>query len=154
MKNKYLFISILFCLCHFGAYPQKIKTNDSLVAKSKNEADATILYQEHILDSLVKARLQGELVESSGDSRKTKELEAKLRNIEVKDSLRRVELMQKIDTLKLHAIGHAIAPFGDTLFFVFAKMVSYSPEERAKSINARIRQVYQDALFNPDSLRL
>jgi len=154
MKLKYLFLSILFCFYYFGAFSQRSKANDSLAAKSKNEADAAILYQEHILDSLVKARLQGELVESSGDSRKTKELEAKLRNIEEKDSLRRVELMQKIDTLKLHAIGHAIAPFGDTLFFVYAKMVSYSPEERAGSINKRIRQVYQDPLFNPDSLKL
>ncbi len=128
--------------------------NDSLAAKSKNEADAAILYQEHVLDSLVKARLQGELVESSGDSRKTKELEAKLRKIEEKDSLRKVELMQKIDTLKLHAKGYAVAPFNDTLFFVYAKMVSYSPEERVKSINKRIRQVYQDPLFNPDSLKL
>jgi small-conductance mechanosensitive channel len=154
MKNKFLFVSILFCLSHFGTFSQKSKVNDSLAAKSKNEADAAILYQEHVLDSLVKARLQGELVESSGDSRKTKELEAKLRKIEEKDSLRKVELMQKIDTLKLHAKGYAVAPFNDTLFFVYAKMVSYSPEERVKSINKRIRQVYQDPLFNPDSLKL
>ena len=154
MKNKFLFVSILFCLSHFGTFSQKSKVNDSLAAKSKNEADAAILYQEHVLDSLVKARLQGELVESSGDSRKTKELEAKLRKIEEKDSLRKVELMQKIDTLKLHAKGYAVAPFNDTLFFVYAKLVSYSPEERVKSINKRIRQVYQDPLFNPDSLKL
>jgi len=154
MKNKYLFLSILFCLCHFGAFSQRSKANDSLAAKSKNEADAAILYQEQILDSMVKARLRGEIVESSGDSRKTKELEAKLRKIEEKDSLRKVELMQKIDTLKLHAKGYAVAPFNDTLFFVYAKMVSYSPEERVKSINKRIRQVYQDPLFNPDSIKL
>jgi small-conductance mechanosensitive channel len=154
MKNKFLFVSILFCLSHFGTFSQKSKVNDSLAAKSKNEADAAILYQEQILDSMVKARLRGEIVESSGDSRKTKELEAKLRKIEEKDSLRKVELMQKIDTLKLHAKGYAVAPFNDTLFFVYAKMVSYSPEERVKSINKRIRQVYQDPLFNPDSLKL
>ncbi|HNW53740.1 MAG TPA: mechanosensitive ion channel family protein [Bacteroidales bacterium] len=128
--------------------------NESRAAKSKNEADAAILYQEHILDSLVKVRLQDELADYQGDRKRTLELEAKLREIEEKDSLRKVELMQKIDTLKLHATGYAIAPFGDTLFYVFAKMVSYSPEERAQSINKRIRQVYQDAFFNPDSLSL
>jgi len=154
MKQKDLLACLLLCLCYFSGFTQKPKVSDSLSAKSKNEADAVILYQEHILDSLVKARLQGELVESSGDSRRIKELEAKLRVIEVKDSLRKVELMQKIDTLKLSAIAHAIAPFGDTLFFVYAKMVSYTPEERAKSINERIRQVYQDPFFNPDSIRL
>ncbi len=154
MKNKFLFLSILFSLCHFGAFTQKSKVNDALPPKSKNEADAAILYQEQILDSMVKARLRVELTEFSGDSRKIKELEAKLRKIEVKDSIRKVELMQKIDTLKLSAIGHAIAPFGDTLFFVYAKMVSYSPEERAISINNRIRKVYEDPLFNPDSLSL
>lgn len=154
MKNKFLFVSMLFCLCFFEVYSQKSKVNDSPVAKSKNKADAEILYQEQVLDSLVKARLQVELSEFSGDRQKTKELEAKLRKIEEKDSLRKVELMQKIDTLKLNAIGHAIAPFSDTLFFVYAKMVSYSPEERAKSINGRIRQVYEDPLFNSDSLKL
>jgi len=154
MKYRSLLLISLFCLCHFGTWSQNSKANAPQVAKSKNKADATILYQEHILDSLVKARLQGELVESSGDSRRIKELEAKLKEIEVKDSIRKLELMQKIDTLKLSATGHAIAPFGDTLFFVYAKMVSYSPEERAKSINDRIRQVYQDPLFNPDSIRL
>ena len=154
MKINYLFLSILFCLCHLGAYPQKSRVNESRAAKSKNEADAAILYQEHILDSLVKVRLQDELADYQGDRKRTLELEAKLREIEEKDSLRKVELMQKIDTLKLHATGYAIAPFGDTLFYVFAKMVSYSPEERAQSINKRIRQVYQDAFFNPDSLSL
>ncbi len=154
MKINYLFLSILFSLCQLGAYPQKSRVNESRVEKSKNEADAAILYQEHILDSLVKVRLQDELAEYQGDRKRSLDLEAKLRKIEEKDSLRKVELMQKIDTLKLHATGHAIAPFGDTLFYIFAKMVSYSPEERSQSINKRIRQVYQDAFFNPDSLSL
>ena len=154
MKNRYLLLSLLFCLYYPGAYSQKSKANDSLAAKSKNEADAVILFQEHLLDSLNKARLKGELVESSGDSRKTKELEAKLKAIELQDSLRKVELLKKIDTLKLHAKGFAVAPFNDTLFLVYAKLVSYTPEERVKSINKRIRQVYEDPFFKPDSLKL
>lgn len=154
MKIRYLFLSLLVCLCLFSAFPQKSKVNDSLAAKSKNEADAVILYKEHVLDSLIKARLQGELVQSSGDSRKTKELEAKLRKIELQDSLRKVELMRKIDTLKLHAKGYAVAPFNDTLFFVYAKIVSFTPEERVKNINKRIRELYQDPFFKPDSLKL
>jgi small-conductance mechanosensitive channel len=154
MKNKPLVILILFCVLHFNAFSQKSKANDTTDSKSKNEADAAILYQEHILDSLVKVRLRSELVESSGNSRKTRELEAKLRKIEMQDSLRKVELQRKIDTLKLTARGYAVAPFNDTLFLVYAKIVSYSPQERVKSINKRINQVYQDPFFKPDSLRL
>lgn len=153
MKKIHLFTCLLLCMCHFGGFSQKPQA-DSIAAKSKNEVEAEILYQEQILDSLIKVRLQRELAESSGDSRKNEELTAELKKIEEKDSLRKIELLQKIDTLKLHAKGHAIAPFGDTLFFVYAKIVSYSPEERAKSINDRIRQAYKDPFFKPDSLQL
>lgn len=128
--------------------------SDSTKTKSKNEADAVILYQEHILDSLNKARLRGEIIESSGDSRKTRELEEKLKKIEFQDSLRKVQLQQKIEALKITAKGYAVAPFNDTLFLVYAKIVSFSPQERVNSINKRIKQVYQDPFFNPDSLRL
>jgi small-conductance mechanosensitive channel len=74
--------------------------------------------------------------------------------MEERDSLRKVELMQRIDTLKSHAKGYAVKPFNDTLFLVYAKIVTITPEDRVKGINERIRQVYQDPFFDPDSLKL
>ncbi len=49
-------------------------------------------------------------------------------------------------------IRHPVVPFGDTLFYVHLRLGSTSPELRAANITERIRKVYEDNFFAPDSL--
>jgi len=136
------------------SFSQINKTNDSIVVKSQNEAEVVILYQEYVLDSLVKAKLKNELLQTTGDSHRRMELQTKLKSIEEKDSLQQAELRRRINTLKLQAKAYAVAPFGDTLFLIYSRILSFSPERRAKDVSKSIKQVYDDPFFEPDSLVL
>jgi small-conductance mechanosensitive channel len=154
MKKKYLLLIITLFLRSIIAFSQESAINDSVNSKIKNEADATILYQQQILDSLVKTSIQGELLQATGDRKKTKELESQLGKIQLQDSLRKAELLKRIESLKKTAKGFPIKPFNDTLFLVFAKIASYSTEERATNITNRILKIYKDPFFRPDSLTI
>lgn len=53
------------------------------------------------------------------------------------------ELKQKI---------YPVKPFKDTLFYVYNKVGSFSAENRANAITEKIRKLYEDSFFEPDSL--
>lgn len=50
--------------------------------------------------------------------------------------------------------GYPVAPFGDTLFHVNARMGSHRPKERAKAIEERIKRIGDRTFFAPDSLKV
>lgn len=50
--------------------------------------------------------------------------------------------------------SYPVVPFQDTLFFIHNKIGSYSPEKRAITIAERIQQLYNDPLFEADSLKI
>lgn len=154
MRMKYLLLILVLLLNCFSLFAQKKSEAASSDSVLENQSDAKILVQQEILDSLIKLNLQSELQKAVGNSRKTKELEIKLKNIEDQDSLRHVELMQRIELLKKNAKGYPIVPFNDTLFSVFAKITSSNVEERASSITKRILKIYKDPFFSPDSLKM
>jgi small-conductance mechanosensitive channel len=154
MKKIILLFFLAFFLVSSSLFPLENVNTDSVVSQTKNQSEAAILYQQKILDSLVKVSLQGELQLASGDSRKTKELEDKLKKIEIQDSLRKVELLKRIKLLKKDAQGYAVAPFNDTLFLIYAKIASSNTQERATNISKRIIKVYKEPFFKPDSLKL
>ncbi|WP_264565016.1 mechanosensitive ion channel family protein [Flavobacterium sp. N3904] len=57
----------------------------------------------------------------------------------------------KIDT---NLKGYPVNPFGDTLFFIYNKIGSFSAQNRAVAISSRIKVLYDDPFFKPDSLSL
>ncbi|WP_394775333.1 mechanosensitive ion channel family protein [Flavobacterium sp.] len=54
--------------------------------------------------------------------------------------------------LKLKA--YPVAPFKDTLFYVYNKVGSFSAENRAKAITGKIKSLYENDLFKSDSLKI
>ena len=65
-----------------------------------------------------------------------------------KDSLQ----TSKNVAVELKQVKYPINPFKDTLFFVYNKVGSFSAENRAKAITEKIRKLYEDSLFDSDSL--
>ncbi|WP_243739240.1 mechanosensitive ion channel family protein [Flavobacterium sp. 245] len=49
--------------------------------------------------------------------------------------------------------GYPVVPFKDTLFYVYNKVGSFSAENRAKAISEKIKSLYENDLFAPDSLK-
>jgi len=145
-----LFISFGF----FNALAQEAERNDSVADGLKYQAEADFLFQQQVLDSLIKLRIINDLQEASGNNRKTRELEKKLKKIETEDSLRKLELIAKLETLRQNTKGAPVVPFKDTLFLIYSKIASYTPNDRASNITKRILKVYDDPFFKPDSIYL
>mgnify|MGYP003608630751 CR=1 FL=1 len=59
-----------------------------------------------------------------------------------------------VDTIALKTKGIPINPFRDTLFYVYNRVGSFSAKNRAKSINEKINNLYQDSFFEPDSIKI
>jgi small-conductance mechanosensitive channel len=154
MKKIFILIVITLILNNLDVFSQKTVKKDSTSNDLKIQSEASILYQQRIMDSLVKISLQQQLQEASGNSRKTKELEDKLNQIQAKDSISRAELMQKISVLKKNAKGYPIIPFQDTLFLVYTKTANMSVAERAENITNKIKKLYNDPFFKPDSVKV
>jgi small-conductance mechanosensitive channel len=151
-----IFLSVLFALCINipAVFPQASNQADSAAYNMTTLSEASILYQQRIIDSIVKAKLQSELQVSSGDRKKTLELERKLKEIKEKDSLGKVALAAKINLLRKTAKGYPVVPFFDTLFLIFNKAASSSAAERATNITNRIKKIYDDPFFMPDSMKI
>jgi small-conductance mechanosensitive channel len=123
---------------------------------ASQEPSTTVLInsQQYQLDSLIRARLQQELISAEGDKQKTRELEQKLREITLADSLQKARQIQWINDLKQHTKGFPVVPFSDTLFFLYTRMGSFDAHERTEALNHRIQKLYNDPFYTPDSLSL
>ena len=60
--------------------------------------------------------------------------------------------VSKKAAVELKQAKFPVNPFKDTLFFVYNKVGSFSAENRAKAITEKIRKLYEDSLFDSDSL--
>lgn len=61
-----------------------------------------------------------------------------------------------IDTVKIdHSKNNApVAPFVDTLFLIYGNIGVTTPQQRAESIEENIKELAEDASFDPDSLKI
>ena len=111
--------------------------------------------QKHLIDSLQKATLEKELaLLKASESTKRDELQERINQIQREDSLRRLGQKQKIQELKAITMGFPVAPFEDTLLYVYTRIGSFSPQERAARINERIVKLYKSSNFDPDLFHL
>lgn len=153
MKSVATLFLLFFCVTAVSA--QHAHTQDSI-----RELGALALMRQmdslRNVDSLKHAALLAE-IESLKGSQTGKQREAlldELRELKQKDSVRSARLAAQLAALDRAGMGYPVAPFGDTLFLIFSKVGSYSPEERAASVTEKIQRVYGNELFNPDSIKL
>lgn len=163
MKYKNLkfayFLPFLFSLVYASTQGQ-----DSLTQTKKTDSinlqktTSLILKMDSIkmADSLRRAALLEEIENLKGsEANKQREvLLQRLKEEHADDSIRKVLLHQQLTSLKSTAKGFPVAPFNDTLFFVYTKVGSFTPSDRATSITTKIQALYRDTNFNPDSLKL
>ncbi len=150
-------IAVVLSFCFSAVNAQQVPPADSLQNDSlRRVAEALLLQQQqqqHI-DSMMRTQLQEELKQSEGNARKTKELEDKLKEIAISDSIRKDAQLQRIAELKKNSTGYAVVPFNDTLFFIFTKIGSFSAAERAAAVTLRIQNLYEEPFYQGDSLKI
>ncbi|MBS1517746.1 MAG: mechanosensitive ion channel [Bacteroidetes bacterium] len=132
-----------------------LKNRDSRVDSLKETEQEILKQQEqNKQDSIIKAGIQEKMAEYSEDSQKKAELEQKLREIESADSIKKAAQLLKIQKLKEKARGFPVVLMRDTLMEIYTKLGSFEPHDRAATINNRLKQLYDNDFFYPDSLRI
>ncbi|MBS7253056.1 mechanosensitive ion channel family protein [Flavobacterium branchiicola] len=59
-----------------------------------------------------------------------------------------------VNTVHQKLKGYPVSPFKDTLFYVYNNVGSFSAENRANAISEKIKKLYEDSFFEPDSLEV
>jgi len=104
-------------------------------------------------DETQKKVLEQQLALSNDNDNRKKELQQKLAAVEQADSLKKVASRLRINQLKATHAGLPVAPFGDTLFYVYNKLGPLQPSDRVQHINRKLATLAGDPFFNPDFIR-
>lgn len=154
-SSLFLFFLFFFGLINTTHLAHGQKPKDTVNRNSDLDVALLIRDQQQAnVDSLLKERLERELIAASGNVKKTFELEKKLREIERTDSLRKLSQLQEIASLKKTTKGYPVVLNLDTLFYIYTRTGSFDAKERAQAISEKINKIYEDAFYNPDSLRI
>ncbi len=88
----------------------------------------------------------------AGNNSKKQAISDEQEKIRIKDSIRKILQKLKIDSLRSVLNGFPVILSQDTLFYVYTKLGSYSPKERARVISGRLGRLAEEYYYNEDSL--
>ncbi|MBL7874442.1 MAG: mechanosensitive ion channel family protein [Cyclobacteriaceae bacterium] len=148
-----------FAAMHMLLMVSFVNAQDTLQPKDSVHMEKTTLLIRRmdsikVADSLRRASLLTEIENLKGTeaNRQRQELLKRLKEEEAEDSIRAARFADQLTKLKATAKGFPVLPFGDTLFLIYTKVGSFSAAERAKAISDKIKNLYSDYEFKPDSL--
>src|SRR5580693_6084260 len=154
--NRILSISFYVFLWILSGVNSLYAQSDSILKKRKQSVSKTVDSEKNLIlsnqseefqnirvdqigDSLRLLELKNEMLRlGAGNNSKRQALSDEQDRIRIKDSLRRILQRLKIDSLRATVSGFPVILSRDTLFYVFTKLGSYSPKERARVISGRI----------------
>lgn len=70
------------------------------------------------------------------------------------DSVRIQNQLSEIEKIKSNTQGAAVVLDNDTLFTIYANLAAYSNVDRANTAQHRIKLLFEDPKFTPDSLKI
>lgn len=150
----YFFITLSYLLStSLQLYAQEI---DSV---NKKELDLSSLLngirQQQINDSLERVKLQHEIADlKSQNSPKKENLKQQLNEFDEENTIRQQQLKVKVDSIKKNTKRYAVAPFQDTLFYIYNKLGSSLAKDRASNVVSRIHNLYEDDFVKVDSFKI
>ncbi|WP_293884773.1 MULTISPECIES: mechanosensitive ion channel family protein [unclassified Sphingobacterium] len=150
----YFFVTLSYLLStSLQLYAQEI---DSV---NKKELDLSSLLngirQQQINDSLERVKLQHEIADlKSQNSPKKENLKQQLNEFDEENTIRQQQLKVKVDSIKKNTKRYAVAPFQDTLFYIYNKLGSSLAKDRASNVVSRIHNLYEDDFVKVDSFKI
>ena len=61
---------------------------------------------------------------------------------------------QGADSIKVKLKGYPVSPFGEVLFYIHSNLGPYSPSDRAKGLEQKIKELGKDPFFHVDSMAI
>ena len=110
---------------------------------------------DRIGDSIRLIQLKKEIHElNSEDNKKRQALSTELELIHSRDSLNYTALKRQVDSMRSIVSGFPVVLDYDTLFYIYARLGSFTPESRARILSERLHSISDDYFFNPDSIKI
>lgn len=151
-------------ICFFTAILCFLSANRLLYAQEKDSINkkelglSTLLNdirQQQINDSLERIKLQNEIASlKSQHSAKKENLKQQLNEFDEENDIRKQQLKVKVDSIKKNTTRYAVAPFADTLFYIYNKLGSSLAKDRAYNVVNRIHNLYEDDFVKVDSFKV
>ena len=111
--------------------------------------------QQQINDSLERVKLQNEIADlKSQNSPKKENLKQQLNEFDEENKIRQQQLKIRVDSIKKNTKRYAVAPFNDTLFYIYNKLGSSLAKDRAYNVVSRIHNLYEDDFVKVDSFKI
>ena len=111
--------------------------------------------QLQINDSLERVKLQNEIADlKSQNSPKKENLKQQLNEFDEENKIRQQQLKIRVDSIKKNTKRYAVAPFNDTLFYIYNKLGSSLAKDRAYNVVSRIHNLYEDDFVKVDSFKI
>lgn len=155
MKRLYIcFLTALLCFSAFLQLPAQ--ETDSVNTKELGLSSLLNgIRQQQINDSLERVKLQNEITNlKTQNSAKKENLKQQLNNFDEENIIRNQQLKIKVDSIKKNTKRYAVAPFNDTLFYIYNKLGSSLAKDRADNVVTRIQNLYEDDFVKVDSFKI
>jgi small-conductance mechanosensitive channel len=129
-----------------------IDSEKNIILSNQSEEFQNIK-SDQVGDSMRLLELKNEILTlGTGNNSKKQAIYDEQDKIKIKDSVRKILQKLKIDSLRSVVSGFPVVLAEDTLFYVFTKLGSYSPKERAQVISGRIDRLAEEYYYKEDSL--
>ncbi len=132
------------------------KKTDSLTTKEQGLSSLLNgIRQQQINDSLERLKLQNEITNlKAQNSPKKENLQQQLNELDQENNIRNQQVKLKVDSIKKTTSRYAVAPFSDTLFYIYNKLGSSLAKDRASNVVNRIQNLYEDDFVRVDSFKI
>ncbi len=135
--------------------PSKAIDSEKNIILTRQSEDFQASRIEQVKDSLRLLELKKEILQlGAANSTQKAALSQERDQLQNKDSLRTALEKIKIDSLRSIVSGFPVYISRDTLFYIYAKLGSFTPRERATVIISRIQKLAKDYFFSADSLAI
>ncbi|WP_343555024.1 mechanosensitive ion channel domain-containing protein [Sphingobacterium sp.] len=156
MRSIYIF-SLITLSCLFSTSTQLYAQETDSVNKKELGLSSLLneIRQQQINDSLERVKLQNEIADlKSQNSPKKENLKQQLNEFDEENNIRQQQLKIRVDSIKKNTKRYAVAPFNDTLFYIYNKLGSSLAKDRAYNVVSRIHNLYEDDFVKVDSFKI
>ncbi len=111
--------------------------------------------QTKLLDSFKKVELQDQLSQiKESEKYKRDQLLEELKQVEEAQEKAKAKSRAMIEKMRLSEKGYPVVLLQDTLFTIYTKVGALKAEGRAQAISEKIKKLYEDDFFQPDSIKI
>jgi len=160
MPRFFTILTIIFCTSIFSCFARQDSTSKKTdsVAIKRLESDLDRVNQlsaERLSDSLKRSELERRVsILGAADKSQRESLIAELSALKKKDSVHLSSQKRQIDSLRKIIKGSPVVFNSDTLYYIYAKLGSFSALDRARAVTERLERIGDISVYSADSLKI